>query len=168
MKVRLHSAGAASRLTALLLPQIFPIFSVVTPCQRGASPPSVRRRSFTTGRSASGCDESQLREVAAVAPRIAREQRISLNRGVGADIEIGKRVDLRAAPPPVEQKGLAGEKGRFPRQRLPSEVVAGDGFVEILNPAETDRHFGVDDRVDHESSAVGTLLQRRGGPLLPL
>jgi len=28
-------------------PQIFPIFSVVAPCQRGASPPSVRRRTFT-------------------------------------------------------------------------------------------------------------------------
>jgi hypothetical protein len=49
VKVRLHSAGDASPLTALLLPQIFPIFSVVAPCHRGASPPSVRRRTFTTG-----------------------------------------------------------------------------------------------------------------------
>ena len=65
VKVRLHSAGDASPLppqragktatlgapglTALLLPQIFPICSVVAPCHRGASPPSVRRRTFTTG-----------------------------------------------------------------------------------------------------------------------
>src|SRR5439155_8725129 len=49
VKVRLHSAGDASPLTALLLAQIFPIFSVVAPCQRGASPPSVRRWTFTTG-----------------------------------------------------------------------------------------------------------------------
>src|ERR1700674_2782891 len=49
MEVRLHSAGAASRLAALLLPQIFPIFSVVAPCQPGASPPSVQRRTSTTG-----------------------------------------------------------------------------------------------------------------------
>src|SRR5438876_10034503 len=63
VKVQLHSAGDASPLhptahsprrggpglTALLLPQIFPIFSVVAPCHRGASPPSVRRRTFTTG-----------------------------------------------------------------------------------------------------------------------
>jgi molybdate transport system substrate-binding protein len=48
-KVQLHSAGDASPLTALLLPQIFPIFSVVAPCHRGASPASVRRRTFTTG-----------------------------------------------------------------------------------------------------------------------
>jgi len=32
----------------LLLPQIFPIFSVVAPCPRGASPVSVRRQIFTT------------------------------------------------------------------------------------------------------------------------
>jgi hypothetical protein len=49
VKLQLHSAGDASPLTALLLPQIFPIFSVVAPCQRGASPPSVRRWTFTTG-----------------------------------------------------------------------------------------------------------------------
>ena len=32
---------------ALLLPQIFPVFSVVAPCPRGASPVSVRRQTFT-------------------------------------------------------------------------------------------------------------------------
>src|SRR5438876_5554417 len=62
VKVQLHSAGDASPLhptahsprrggpglTALLLPYIFPIFSVVAPCQRGASPASVRRWTFTT------------------------------------------------------------------------------------------------------------------------
>jgi hypothetical protein len=30
----------------LLLPQIFPIFSVVAPCLRGASAPSVRHRNY--------------------------------------------------------------------------------------------------------------------------
>jgi hypothetical protein len=49
MKVQLHSNGDASRLAALLLPQIFPIFSVFTPCQPVASPFSVQRRTFTTG-----------------------------------------------------------------------------------------------------------------------
>src|SRR5438093_10875471 len=62
VKVQLHSAGDASPrhptahsprrggpgLTALLLPQIFPIFSVVVPCQPSASPSSVRRWTFTT------------------------------------------------------------------------------------------------------------------------
>jgi hypothetical protein len=48
-KVQLHSTCDASRLAAWLLPQIFPICSVVAPCQPGASPVSVRRWTFTTG-----------------------------------------------------------------------------------------------------------------------
>src|SRR5438034_799184 len=48
VKLQLHSAGDASPLTALLLHQIWPIFSVVAPCPRGASPASVRRWTFTT------------------------------------------------------------------------------------------------------------------------
>ena len=48
VKVQLHSAGAASRLAALLLAQILPVFSLVAPCHPGASPPSVQRRTFTT------------------------------------------------------------------------------------------------------------------------
>ncbi len=39
--ILLHSAGAASRMAALLRPQIRPVFSVVAPCPAGASPPSV-------------------------------------------------------------------------------------------------------------------------------
>jgi len=50
VKLQLYSVGDASPLTALLLVQILAIFSLVAPCQRGASPPSVRRWSFTTGR----------------------------------------------------------------------------------------------------------------------
>ena len=42
-KAPLHSTGDASRLTALLLGRIWPICSLVTPCQPGASPVSVRR-----------------------------------------------------------------------------------------------------------------------------
>ena len=48
VKPRLHSTGDASPLAALLLPQILPVFAVVAPCQRGASPVSVRRRGSTT------------------------------------------------------------------------------------------------------------------------
>jgi hypothetical protein len=33
----------------LLLARILPVFSVVAPCRRGASPVSVRRQTFTTG-----------------------------------------------------------------------------------------------------------------------
>src|SRR6266487_513684 len=44
-----HSAADASRLAALLLRQIFPISSVVAPCQPGASAPSVRRHIYEMG-----------------------------------------------------------------------------------------------------------------------
>src|SRR2546427_8692560 len=59
--MRVGSAAAASllhphaaavlgppALAALLRPQIFPISSVVAPCQPGASAPSVRRRIYET------------------------------------------------------------------------------------------------------------------------
>src|SRR5688572_3211248 len=49
VNVGLHSPRAASRLTALLLPQIHSVFSVVAPCHTGASHGSVRRPTFTTG-----------------------------------------------------------------------------------------------------------------------
>src|SRR5437773_514467 len=48
-KVWLHSTADASSRAELLLVQIFPIFSVVAPCPRGASAVSVRRQTFTTG-----------------------------------------------------------------------------------------------------------------------
>ena len=48
LKAQLHSTGAVSRLPPLLLGQILPVFSLVAPCQPGASPVSVRRWTFTT------------------------------------------------------------------------------------------------------------------------
>jgi hypothetical protein len=49
MKMPLHSTNDASRLSALLLARIFPIFSLVAPCQAGASSVSVRRGISITG-----------------------------------------------------------------------------------------------------------------------
>jgi len=49
VKVPLHSTDDASRLAALLLRRILPVFSVVAPGQPGASPVSVPRGTFTTG-----------------------------------------------------------------------------------------------------------------------
>src|SRR5437773_7974997 len=43
-----QSAPWGPRLAALLLAQIFPISSLVAPCQPGASAPSVRRRIYET------------------------------------------------------------------------------------------------------------------------
>jgi len=49
VKVQLHSTGDASRLAALLLPQVFPILSVVAPGQPRASPVSVLTLDFHHG-----------------------------------------------------------------------------------------------------------------------
>src|SRR5690349_4928495 len=49
-----HLAGGASRLAALLLPQILPVFSLVAPCQPGAALRDlvlVQRRQATCRRS---------------------------------------------------------------------------------------------------------------------
>ena len=53
-KVPLHSTDDPSRLTALLVSQICPVFSLLAPCQpgvlaRGVLPVPVRRRTFTAG-----------------------------------------------------------------------------------------------------------------------
>jgi hypothetical protein len=45
----LHSTDVASRLAALLLGRILPVFSLVVPCPPGAAPVSVPRTTFTTG-----------------------------------------------------------------------------------------------------------------------
>ena len=49
MKVTLHSTSDASRVAALLLRRILPVFSIVAPSHASASPVSVPRGTFTTG-----------------------------------------------------------------------------------------------------------------------
>src|SRR5438477_10518694 len=71
-----HLAGGASRLAALLLPQILPVFSVVAPCHPGAALRDLvlvqcgqatrgnllrRRRQLRDTRNANGCVESTRR-----------------------------------------------------------------------------------------------------------
>ncbi len=48
MKVPRHSTGDASRLAALLLSRISLLFSLIAPCQAGASPVSMPHATFTT------------------------------------------------------------------------------------------------------------------------
>ena len=49
MKVPRHSTGDASRLAALLLSRIGPLFFLVAPCHAGASLVSMPHATFTTG-----------------------------------------------------------------------------------------------------------------------
>jgi hypothetical protein len=74
--MRRHSAGDASRLAALLLPRILPIFSVVAPGQPGASPPSVLRRIYEM--SSSGLSQANQYDKIATNPRKhEKDQRVS-------------------------------------------------------------------------------------------
>ncbi|MCH7749883.1 MAG: hypothetical protein IH939_17505 [Acidobacteria bacterium] len=50
VNIPLHSTGAASPLVALFIGQVLPVFSLFSPYQQGASPVSVQRGTFTTGR----------------------------------------------------------------------------------------------------------------------
>ena len=106
VKVRLHSAGDASPLTALLLLQIFPIFSVVAPCQRGASPPLGATSDFHHGlltltlccrRSAERCADPRAR--AAGASLWAVSISVLLGMRGNPTIEGGRRTRRKEQPP---------------------------------------------------------------------
>ena len=70
-KAPLHSTGDASRLTALFLGRIWPICSLVTPCQPGASPVSVRRGVSPRAAEASSSAASRFALASSVSPRFS-------------------------------------------------------------------------------------------------
>src|SRR5438128_6365425 len=109
MQLHLHSSGAASRLAALLLPQIFPIFSVVAPCQPGASPPSVRRRTFTTGCYAT----------------LRRTGKIGVRMALGADRSTVIRMVLRDALMLMAAGLAVGIPAAFVASRLTAANLSG-------------------------------------------
>src|SRR5262245_19869972 len=89
--MRRHSAGDASRLAALLLPPILPIFSVVAPCQPGASPPSVLRRIHEMSSPLPAASNSLLERLVYADPTtwVISRSRIAHN-GLAADPRCGR------------------------------------------------------------------------------
>ena len=99
MKMRLHSTGDASRLAALLLSSNVWTFSVVAPCQPGASPVSVRRRTFTTDTVVGSSSFSRNRMTLATTPPCSEAEEeldaISVGEnGVRADVALTGEVVL--------------------------------------------------------------------------
>jgi hypothetical protein len=87
---------------------------------------------------------------------------------VRADVEIGQRRGARARATAVFQKGLAGEKARFPRQWQVREGVCRQGIVQVFDALETNRYLGVDDRVDAQFAFGSADVQLRGRPCEPM
>lgn len=112
-------------------------------------------------------NDLETREVGAVARRIAGEQDQVCDRGVGADVEVRQRRPATPASSAVSDEALPSEECRLPRQGKAQEIFLREGFLELLDPIEPDRDFGVDERIDREGgalSAFGEGLLRPGGP----
>src|ERR1022692_3655250 len=86
---------------------------------------------------------------------------------MSADIEVRKWGSSLAAAFAVDEEGLARNEARLKRKRLAFEVTVGNGVIEVLDPPEAGRDFGVHDRVDHQSTAVPGLGEGVPGPLRP-
>ena len=112
-------------------------------------------------------DDLESRKVRAVARRIAGEQDQAGDRGMGADVEVRQRGSTPAAASPIADEALPGEEARFPRQGKSQEVRLRESVLEILNPLESDRNLGIDERIDREGGSLGAFgegLLRPGGP----
>ena len=110
-KAPLHSTGDASRLTALFLGRIWPICSLVTPCQPGASPVSVRR---------------------GVSPRAVRLQQLALDvdrAGYATEMPLEWQENKSGEMPGVLldrlTTGLFTDQTTVARARHPTEDIAG-------------------------------------------
>src|SRR6185437_7418900 len=84
-----------------------------------------------------------------------------------SDIKIRKRSGALAAPPAITEETLAGEETGLPRQSLPFVGRRRQCSVQGFNGAEADRYLGVDNGIDNQGRAVGTLSQCLRRPLCP-
>ena len=78
-----------------------------------------------------------------------------------------KRRLFRAAPAPIGQERLGGEKGGFVGYRFAVKRGFGQGGLERLEARIANRDLGINDRVDDETVAVGGAFKRLGGPREP-
>jgi hypothetical protein len=77
------------------------------------------------------------------------------NRGVRTDVEVRQRRATHAAAAAILDEALPCEQGSLPGKRKASEDVSGKRLLEFLDAIETDRHLGVDERIDRKSTRVG-------------
>src|ERR1019366_423952 len=101
-----------------------------------------------------GGDQFDCRKVGAVPRGVPCQQAVPADGGMSADIEVRKWGSSLAAAFAVDEEGLARNEARLKRKRLAFEVTGGNGVIEVLDPPEAGRDFGVHDRVDHQPTAV--------------
>src|SRR6266536_2852823 len=106
-------------------------------------------------------------KVGAIALRIPRQNDVTADCRVRADVEVRQRHRPGPAAAAVRDECLAREKRGFERQRLAREDLWGKRVVELLNRAKADRDLGVDDGVDDERALVGGVRQCLSRPLVP-
>ena len=112
-------------------------------------------------------DDLDPRKVRAVARGIAGEKDQAGDRGMGADVEVRQGGSTPAAALPIADEALPSEEARLPRQGESQEVLLREGVLEILDPLESDRNLGIDERIDREGGSLGAFgegLLRPGGP----
>src|SRR6266511_3947379 len=102
-------------------------------------------------------------KVGAIALRIPRQNDVTADCRVRADVEVRQRHRPGPAAAAVRDECLAREKRGFERQRLAREDLWGKRVVELLNRAKADRDLGVDD----ERALVGGVRQCLSRPLVP-
>src|SRR6266508_1947672 len=106
-------------------------------------------------------------KVGAIALRIPRQNDVTADCRVRADVEVRQRHRPGPAAAAVRDECLAREKRGFERQQLAREDLWGKRVVELLNRAKADRDLGVDDSVDDERALVGNVRHCLSRPLVP-
>src|SRR3990170_7743611 len=91
----------------------------------------------------SGVRSNQLEcgEVGSIAGRVAGEELIASDRGMGADVEVGKRRPPCPAGLPIVQKGLSRQEASLVRQGFAAVETGGQRLLERLDRGESDRHL---------------------------
>src|ERR1700720_3422740 len=92
-------------------------------------------------------DQVDRREIAAIAPDVAGQQRQVFGRSMRADEKVREHAGARAAGRTVTQISLAGEKQRRPRHGDEINAEIAKNRIDNINRWISSGHFGVDDIV---------------------
>src|ERR1039457_6511188 len=108
------------------------------------------------------------RKIAAIAHRITREQSKVSDGGVRGNVEIRQRRAPQSSAAAVQQEALPGQEAGFPGQGFALIQSCGQRDIQRFDGGVTDRYFGVNDRIDDQGRALGTLCQRPPRPVAPV
>ena len=105
-------------------------------------------------------DELDRREIGSVPRRVAGENRIAANGGMGADQEVRKHALLPPAKHAIEPERLRRRKGRCKGQPLAQERTFGKQRLDRVGIVIAIGKFGIDDLVDDANWSPDQRYQR--------